>query len=60
MRKNAALPHGVGAFGRRSAGLEKFRKGKRGRKRRDTAMGTARVFPRRFIEICMKNPPGIF
>lgn len=45
MRKNAALTRGVGAFGKRSAGLERSRNGKRGKKCRDTAMGTARVFP---------------
>lgn len=60
MRKNAALARRVGAFGKQSAGLERSRNGKRGKKCRDTAMGTARVFPRRFIEICMKHPPGIF
>lgn len=59
MRKNVALPHGVGAFGTQSAGVERSRNGKRGEKCRDTAIGTAR-FPRRFIEICMKNPLGIF
>lgn len=59
MRKNGSLPHGVGAFGKRRAGLERSRNGKRGKKCCDTAMGTVRVFLRHFVEICMKHPPGI-